>query len=118
MMPGGSARSATAGEQVWLRSPWPLLLVICGVAALLTLLAGDPFEGLEMRWLGEILRWRYERGMAPPVDPSIVHVDITQIDLRKTPALELEYPSAANIIRQARGLGAKVIAFDVILGRG
>src|SRR5437868_6914909 len=56
--------------------------------------------------------------MAPPVDPSIVHVDITQIDLRKTPTLELEYQSAANIIRQARELGAKVIAFDVIFGRG
>ena len=118
MMPSGSARSATAGEQVWLRSPWPLLLVICGVAALLTLLAGDPFEGLEMRWFGQILRWRYERGMAPPVDPSIVHVDITQIDLRRTPTLELEYQNAANIIRQARELGAKVIAFDVIFGRG
>ena len=69
MMSGGSAGSATAGEQVWLRSPWPLLLVICGVATLWTLLAGDPFEGLEMRWFGQILRWRYERGMAPPVDP-------------------------------------------------
>src|SRR2546423_1458986 len=118
MTPGGSAGSATAGEQVWLRSPWPLLLVICGGAALWTLFAGDPVEGLEMRWFGQILRWRYERGMAPPVDPSIVHVDITQIDLRKTPTLELEYQSAANIIRQARELGAKVIAFDIIFGRG
>ena len=87
MTPGGSARSVTSGEQVWLRSPWPLLLVICGAAALWTLLAGDPVEGLEMRWFGQILRWRYERGLAPPADPSIVHVDITQIDLRKTPTL-------------------------------
>jgi class 3 adenylate cyclase/CHASE2 domain-containing sensor protein len=118
MMPGGSARSVTAGEQVWLRSPWPLLLVICGIAALWTLLAGDPFEGLEMRWFGQILRWRYERGVAPPVDPSIVHVDITQTDLRKTPTLESEYQSAANIIRQATELGAKVVAFDVVFGRG
>ena len=105
-------------EQVWLRSPWPLLLCICGAAALWTLLAGDPFEGLEMRWFGQILRWRYEHGLAPPVDPSIVHVDITQADLQKTPTLELEYQSAANIIRQAFELGAKVVAFDVVFGRG
>jgi CHASE2 domain-containing sensor protein/class 3 adenylate cyclase len=118
MTPGDSARSPTAGEQVWLRSPWPLLLTICGAAALWTLLAGDPFEGLEMRWFGQILRWRYERNMAPPVDPSIVHVDITQADLRRTPTLESEYQSAANIIKQATELGAKVIAFDVIFGRG
>src|ERR1051325_2677702 len=118
MTPGSSARSVTAGEQVWLRSPWPLLLVICGATALWTLLAGDPFEGLEMRWFGQILRWRYERGMAPPTDPSIVHVDITQADLRKTPTLELEYQNAANIVRQAFDLGAKVVAFDVVFGRG
>lgn len=118
MTPGGSARSTLAGEQVWLRSPWPLLLAICSAAALWTFIAGDPFESLEMRWFGQILRWRYERGLAPPVDPSVVHVDITQTDLRKTPTLELEYQNAANIIRQASELGAKVIAFDVIFGRG
>ena len=117
MTPGGSAGSGIAGEQVWLRSPWPLLLGICGATALWTFLAGDPFEGLEMRWFGQILRWRYEQGIAPPVDPSIVHVDITQIDLRKTPTLELEYENAATIIRQAGELGAKVVAFDVIFGR-
>ena len=118
MTPGGSARPKVAGEQIWLRSPWPLLLAICGAAALWTFIAGNPFEGLEMRWFGQILRGRYERGMAPPADPSIVHVDITQADLRKTPTLELEYQNAANIIREAFELGAKVIAFDVVFGRG
>jgi adenylate cyclase len=118
MTPGSSAGAKVAGEQIWLRSPWPLLLAICGAAALWTFVAGNPFEGLEMRWFGQILRWRYERGMAPPADPSIVHVDVTQVDLRKTPTLELEYQSAANIIRQAFELGAKVIAFDVVFGRG
>lgn len=118
MTSGGSARPPVAGEQLWLRSPWPLLLAICGAAALWTLLAGNPFESLEMRWFGQILRWRYERGAAPPVDPSIVHVDITQADLRKTPTLELEYQNAANIIRQAFALGAKVVAFDVVFVRG
>ena len=69
-------------------------------AALWTLLAGNPFENFEMRWFGQILRWRYERGLAPPVDPSMVHVDVTQVDLRTTPTLELEYQNAANIIRR------------------
>jgi adenylate cyclase len=118
MTPGGSAGPKVAGEQIWLRSPWPLLLAICGAAALWTSLAGDPFEGLEMRWFGQILRWRYENGLAPPADPSIVHVDITQVDLRKTPTLELEYQNAANIVHQAFELGAKVVAFDVVFGRG
>lgn len=118
MMPGGGPEPQLAGEQVWLRSPWPLLLAICATAALWTLFAGDPFESLEMRWFTQILRWRYEHGLAPPADPSIVHVDITQVDLRKTPTLEMEYQNAANIIRQAFDLGAKVVACDVVFGRG
>lgn len=118
MMPGKSARTKLAGEQIWLRSPWPLLLTICGAAALWTLAAGNPLEALEMRWFGQILRWRYERGLAPPADPNIVHINITQVDLRKMPTLELEYQNAANVIRQAFELGAKVVAFDVVFGRG
>ncbi|HYJ05504.1 MAG TPA: adenylate/guanylate cyclase domain-containing protein [Chthoniobacterales bacterium] len=118
MTPGKSARTNLAGEQIWLRSPWPLLLAICAAAAIWMLTAGNPFEGLEMRWFGQVLRWRYERGLAPPADPSIVHVNITQADLRKVPTLEQEYQNAANIIRQAFELGAKVVAFDVIFGRG
>ena len=71
-----------------------------------------------MRWLGQVLRWRYERGFAPPVDPSIVHVDITRQALEKLPTLELEYQNAATLIRQASELGARVVAFDVVFGRG
>jgi adenylate cyclase len=118
MMPGRSARTNSAGEQIWLRSPWPLLLAICVLAASWIVVAGNPLEALEMRWFGQILRWRYEKNLAPPADPSIVHVDITQVDLRKAPTLELEYQNAANIIRQTTDLGAKVVAFDVVFGRG
>ncbi|MEY2495397.1 MAG: adenylate cyclase [Verrucomicrobiota bacterium] len=118
MMPGRSARTKPPGEQIWLRSPWPLLLAICGIAAGWILVAGNPLEALEMRWFGQILRWRYENNLAPPADPSIVHIDITQVDLRKVPTLELEYQNAANIIRQTTDLGAKVVAFDIIFGRG
>src|SRR5205085_6827864 len=70
------------------------------------------------RWFGNILRWRYEQGLAPAADRSIVHIDITQLDLRKTPTLELEYQNAAHILRLACELGAKVVAFDVVFGRG
>src|SRR3954452_24679586 len=118
MIAGRSPGPGLGREQIWLRSPWPLLLVICGIAALWTVIAGNPFENVEMRWFGQVLRWRYERGLAPAADPSIVHVDVTQVDLRKVPTLELEYQNAANIIRQAFELGAKVIAFDVVFGRG
>jgi CHASE2 domain-containing sensor protein/class 3 adenylate cyclase len=117
-MAGDSVRTNPTGEQVWLRSPWPLLLALSGVAAICVLVFGNPLEPLEMRWFGQVLRWRYERGMAPPVDPSIVHVDITRTDLEKLPTLELEYQEAANIIRQTTELGAKVVAFDVIFARG
>ena len=92
--------------------------MLCGVTAVCVLLFGNPLESLEMRWFGQVLRWRYERGLAPPVDPSIVHVDITRTDLEKLPTLELEYQNAANIIRQATELGARVVAFDIIFARG
>jgi class 3 adenylate cyclase/CHASE2 domain-containing sensor protein len=117
-MAGNSVPTSPAGEQVWLRSPWPLLLAICGLAALWVLLAGSPVEPLEMRWLGRVLRWRYEHGLAPPADPNIVHADITRQDLEKLPTLELEYQNAARVIRQVTDLGARVVAFDVVYGRG
>jgi len=71
-----------------------------------------------MRWFGQVLRWRYEHGLAPPVDSSIVHVDVTREALEKLPTLEQEYQNAASIIRQATSLGARVVAFDVVFGRG
>lgn len=117
-MAGNPVPTIPADEAVWLRSPWPLLLAICGVAAVGILVAGTPLEPLEMRWFGQVLQWRYARGMAPPADPNIVHLDITRTDLEKLPTLELEYRNAATIIRQATDLGARVIAFDVVFGRG
>ncbi|HEV2841125.1 MAG TPA: adenylate/guanylate cyclase domain-containing protein [Chthoniobacterales bacterium] len=117
-MAGNSVLPSPVGEQVWLRSPWPLFFAICGLAAVWTLVAGSPLEPLEMRWFGQVLQWRYARGVAPPADPSIVHLDITRTDLEKLPTLELEYRNAATIIRQAAELGARVIAFDVVFGRG
>jgi len=117
-MAGESVLLSPGREQVWLRSPWPLLLAICGLAAGWILIAGSPAETLEMRWLGQVLRWRYEHRLAPPADPSIVHVDVTRQALEKLPTLELEYQNAATLIRQATDLGARVVAFDVVFGRG
>lgn len=117
-MAGNAVPTGPAGEQVWLRSPWPLLLGLCGLGALWILLAGSPVEPLEMRWLGCVLRWRYEHGWAPPADPNIVHADITRQDLENLPTLELEYQNAATVIRQATDLGARVVAFDIVYGRG
>jgi class 3 adenylate cyclase/CHASE2 domain-containing sensor protein len=117
-MDGKSVLINPAGEQVWLRSPWPLLLAICGLAAIWIMVAGSPVDSLEMRWFGQVLRWRYERDLAPPADPSIVHVDVTRQALEKLPTLELEYQNAATIIREAIELGARVVAFDVVFGRG
>jgi class 3 adenylate cyclase/CHASE2 domain-containing sensor protein len=117
-MAGNPVLTNPADEGIWLRSPWPLLLAICGLVAGWVLVARSPVEPLEMRWFGEVLRWRYEHGLAPPADPSIVHVDVTREALEKLPTLELEYQNAATIIRQATELGARVVAFDVVFGRG
>ena len=105
-------------EELWLVSPWPLLLTIWGVAVLWMVSFGTPFESLEMAWYGHLLTWRSECGMAPPVDQNIVHIDIVGSDLTKLPTLELEYQSAANIILEATDLGAKVIGFDLVFARG
>jgi class 3 adenylate cyclase/CHASE2 domain-containing sensor protein len=113
-----AARTSLPREEVWLSSPWPLLLVICSVAVVWLIVFGTPFESLEMEWFGRILRWRNEHGLAPPADPNIVHLDITGSDLAKLPTLELEYQSAAEIIRKASDLGARVIGFDIVFGRG
>ncbi len=113
-----AAPSISPGDEVWLSSPWPLLLTIWGMAMLWVVVFGTPFESLEMAWFGQLLRWRDECSMAPPVDPNIVHIDIVGSDLAKLPTLELEYQSAANIILEASDLGAKVIGFDLVFARG
>jgi adenylate cyclase len=47
-----------------------------------------------------------------------VHIAVTRTDLEHLPSLESEYQKAADMIRNAVSLGARVIAFDVIFGRG
>jgi class 3 adenylate cyclase/CHASE2 domain-containing sensor protein len=71
-----------------------------------------------MRWLGQVLRWRSDAGLAPPVDTQIIHLDIGDQDLSAASSLEAEYQLAARIINETSRLGAKVIVFDVIFHRG
>ena len=40
LMAGNAVPTNPAGEEVWLRSPWPLLLAICGLAAVWILAGG------------------------------------------------------------------------------
>ncbi len=106
-----------AGRQPWWTKPWPLHLGLCACAAGIVLSFGNPLETQELQWFGQCLRWRFAVGWAPPVERSIVHLNIDQEDLRTLSTLESEYTTAARIIREASALGASVIAFDTIFAR-
>ena len=51
---------------------------------------GNPLEIVELRWLGQLLRWRVAAGIAPAVDSRIVHLDIDQHDIEKLATIGLE----------------------------
>jgi CHASE2 domain-containing sensor protein len=99
-------------------SRWPLPLALCLGGALLVLLHGNPLEAQEMRWLDQVLRWRAKLGLAPSPDPHIVHLDLDTDDLDKLPDLVAEYRNVADLITEASDLGASVIVFDIVFGRG
>jgi adenylate cyclase len=102
----------------YLASVWPLAITLTGLFLIWLLLFGDPLEIVELRWLGQLLRWRAVAGMAPAVDPHVVHLDINRHEFESFSTIALEYQNAANIIREATGLGAKVVMFDIIFSRG
>jgi class 3 adenylate cyclase/CHASE2 domain-containing sensor protein len=102
----------------YLDSVWPLALTLTGAFLLWLLLFGNPLELLELRWLGKMLQWRAAAGIAPAVDPHIVHLDINRQEFESFSTTALEYQNAANIIREAAELGAKVVVFDIIFSRG
>jgi CHASE2 domain-containing sensor protein len=95
-----------------------LPLALCLGGALLVLLHGNPLEAQEMRWLDQVLRWRAKLGLAPAADPHIVHLDLDTDELNKLPDLAAEYRNAADVITEASDLGASVIVFDIVFGRG
>jgi class 3 adenylate cyclase/CHASE2 domain-containing sensor protein len=102
----------------YLASVWPIAFTLIAAFALWILFFGNPLETVELHWLGQLLRWRAAAGIAPPVDSHIVHLDIDGHDLEKLPTIRREYENAANIIREAAALGAKVVVFDIIFSRG
>jgi adenylate cyclase len=106
-----------AGKEIWWTKPWPLHLGLCALAVAIILSFGNPVETQELQWFGQCLRWRFAAGWAPPVERSIVHLNIDQEDLKNLSSLEAEYATAARIIREASALGASVIAFDTIFAR-
>src|SRR6266508_195548 len=106
-----------AGKQPWWTKPWPLHFGLCACAVVVVLSFGNPLETQELQWFGQCLRWRFAAGWAPPVERSIVHLNIDQEDLRTLSTLESEYSTGARIIREASALGASVIAFDTIFAR-
>jgi CHASE2 domain-containing sensor protein len=71
-----------------------------------------------MRWLDQALRWRAKLGLAPNIDPHIVHLDLDSDDLDKSPDPVTEYQNIADLITEISELGASVIVFDVVFGRG
>jgi CHASE2 domain-containing sensor protein len=71
-----------------------------------------------MRWFDQVLRWRARLGLAPAVGPHIVHLNLDADDLGRWPDLAAEYRDAAAIINEASDLGASVIVFDIVFGRG
>jgi class 3 adenylate cyclase/CHASE2 domain-containing sensor protein len=102
----------------YLASVWPIAFTLIAAFALWLLFFGNPLEMVELRWLGQLLRWRAAAGIAPAVDSHIVHLDIDRHALENLPTIGREYESAANIIREAAALGAKVVVFDIIFSRG
>src|SRR6267143_395460 len=106
-----------AAKQVWWARPWPLHLTLCGLTVAVILSFGNPLETQELQWFGQCLRWRFAAGLAPPVERSIVHLNIDQDDLKNLSSLETEYATAARIVREASTLGASIIAFDIVFAR-
>lgn len=106
-----------AGKQSWWTKGWPLHLGLCALAIAIVLGFGNPLETQELRWFGQCLRWRFVAGWAPPVERSIIHLNIDQDDLENLSTLESAYSTATRIIVEASALGASVIAFDTIFAR-
>ena len=105
-----------AGREWWSKPDW-LHLTLCAGAALVVIFFGNPLETQELQWFGQCSRWRFAAGLAPPVERSIVHLNIGAEDIKNLPNLESEYAAATRIIHEASALGASVIAFDVIFAR-
>ena len=102
----------------YLASVWPVAITLTGAFLLWLLLFGNPLELFELRWLGQLLQWRAAAGIAPAVDPHVVHLDIDRTEFESLSTIAVEYQNAAKIILEAAELGARVVVFDIIFSRG
>ena len=102
----------------YLASVWPVAITLTGAFLLWLLLFGNPLELFELRWLGQLLQWRAAAGIAPAVDPHVVHLDIDRKEFESFSTIAAEYQNAAKIILEAAELGARVVVFDIIFSRG
>jgi len=105
-------------EFTWYEKPWPIPLLLIFGFCCWTFFLGNPLELQERQWFGQNLAWRLTWGITQPPDERIVHLDITQADLKELPSLEGEYAAIAKLILGATDLGAELIIFDVIYARG
>ena len=106
-----------AANDGWFATTWRLHLGLCLSAITIVLAFGNPLETRELQWFGQCLRWRFDAGLAPAVERSIVHLNIDSEDIKNLPNLESEYAAAARIVSEASALGAGVIVFDIIFAR-
>ena len=109
-------RAAFDKQQAAYRYGIPITLT--GAFLLWLLVFGNPLEILELRWLGQLLRWRAAAGIAPAVDPHVVHLDIDPHEFESFSTVALKCQNAADIIQEAAGLGAKVVVFNTIFAAG
>ena len=115
--PGHLRRLKAFAKRLW-SSQWLLALVLCLSGGLWLLVRGNPLEIYEFRFLDRMLRWRAEVGLVHPPDSHIVHLDLDADYLDKLPDLPQEYQDVADIVTEASELGASVIVFDIVFGRG
>lgn len=93
-------------------------LASLALAAAWILALGTPVEVLERRWLDLCLQWRARVGQAPPADPRLVFLDLSDEDLATRRTIAEEYRTYADVLRQAGRAGARLVVLDLILARG
>ena len=103
---------------VWLREPWPVLLGIGVVAAILLIFDASPLTRFERLWTDFLLRLRFQMGAAGKPDSNIFLVGLEKNDLVGVSSVAAEYETYAEIIQIASDLKASVVTLDLVMARG
>ncbi len=103
---------------LWQRDSPALHALLLGVAAAVwLLLLPNPFAPWERRFLDQTFRWRLALKQAPPVDPRIVYLMITDQEVATFHSVKDEYAGIARIVDEATALGADAVVFDAVFQR-